>query len=398
MSINYGTIYGAGNSQPSLWEARRTNLFTDASAVYLPGEAVERTPIPIDTMFINRVDRTCSIYVGAGKRTLIGEFYPHTKMVIQMPSNVTEYTVVWEGTDFAAFADSEQVGTPILEIWLSSSPIFHAASYDPGPRISDAYQPNAPNYNRTTIVIADVPLASPTVAAIPFLNDSRPGNFGGFTGAGNFTYRLIPTDMAGAVGIVSKYDANDNEAYPGTARAGFRTYSATTAAQYSATFSGRRALFSLWNNASDRTARLRSLDLQIIRQSAATPITFTLEKMSSESTGGASITAQQHAETLNWPVSASALVTRNAPTALGASSGAYSTVGINNGITGAVSVINPAPIPTIINVYRDDYPDGVMPIELSRFLSSGVALIATPGANVTLTYVWSATWTEVEQV
>lgn len=398
MSINYGTIYGAGNAQPSLWEARRTNLFTDASAVYLPGEAVERTPIPIDTMFINRVDRTCSIYVGAGKRTLIGEFTPRTKMVIQMPSNVTEYTVVWEGTDFPAFADSEQVGTPILEIWLSSSPIFHAASYDPGPRLSDAYQPNAPNYNRTTVTISDVPLASPTVAAIPFLNDSRPGSFGGFTGAGNFTYRLIPSDMAGAVGIVSKYDANDNEAYPGTARAGFRTYSATTAAQSSATFSTRRAIFSLWNPASDRTVRLRSLDLQIIGQNAATPITFVLERMTTESTGGATITSVQHAETLNFPASASTLTARNAPTATGTSGGAYSTVGINNGVTGAVSAVNPPPIATVIPVYRDDYPDGVMPIELPRFLNSGVALTATPGANVTLTYVWSATWTEVELV
>ncbi|MCB1316357.1 MAG: hypothetical protein KDK27_10410, partial [Leptospiraceae bacterium] len=314
----------------------------------------------------------------------IGEFYPHSKMAIQLPSNVTEYTLEWDGTDFAVFADAEQVGTPIFEAWLSSGFIFHAASYDPGPRLSDAYQPNAPKYNGTDITISDVPLAAPTVAAIPFLNSSHSSQQG-YTAAGNMRGLTIPANMSAASAPVSKYDPAITTLYAGNSRAGFRTYHASTNGVVSATFATARSLAELELTGTDRTLRLRYLDITFLASSGTGYLNLTLQRMTTGSTGGSTITPNQSAVNSVWNASASSYTFRQTATGLGG--------------TSAVLHADVYPVGGYqkIVIVDDDLPDGVMPIELSQ--QSGfecLALIGTPSAgSITPQFVVNAVWTEV---
>lgn len=397
--VSYGQIYGPGNYSPSLWDVRKTPLYNDPANPWQSGENIERTTLPIATMYVNRIERTCRLYVGSGKRYLVGELRPGTRFVLQMPSGIDEYTFEWSGPDFAAFADSEETGSPVAELWLSSEPFFMSAGYDPGRRVSSVYQPASPGLNASDISFQQLPLEAPFTASLPILASTA--SVPGFSNAGDATGFAVPTPKIAASMPFAKYFQNGDTAYPGFSRAGFRTYAASSAGIVSATFGAGtpRALLSLWKGVSaNRKAKLHHVSVQILSSSAATELTLTLDAMSTQSTGGATVSSQQTAINTAIPTSTALTEARQFATTLGTSAGRIATRGMILGVTGAASVVNPPPVSELITLWGDTFPDSVMSPEMEAFTDYGFAVVLTSSVSSTIRCTWNAVWTEEENL
>lgn len=397
--VDFAQIYpdkrgGSFSPEPQLWEVRTTDLY-DAATPYASGSAVERTPLPITGMYVNRVERECTLYIGSGRRYKIAVLNPGMRMSIAMPSNVNEYELVWTGTNSPSNIAYDATLQPSCEIWTSSQQIFYSESFNPGPRFASLYQPLQHSANPALIVYEEMPYSATSVLSFPMLTSSQQGSDPSYYAQGNQMGPSVFAEIVAAQGLYSKYRAVDLTLNPGMMRSN-ASYSyaipfrrAATPRQWSVALlaAATRDVATLYLPAgSTRYMRLHRIEVQILSASAATDIEVVLVQTSTIPTGGTSAASQQLAR--SWTGAAGSTSTaqtlgRLTPTGGSTYGNIYSGFAMSVGITGAASVINPPPIAQMMSLYEDSFPDSVSPLELTADSGLCVRIESTNAATIT---------------
>lgn len=126
----------ASAAQPNTLIRRQLPLFKTANPTG-EGTSTERFPTLMRTIFIERVERQCSIYVGTGKQYFLGDFSLGQRQVFHIPTGVDEVTVEW--IDFAEILNRipipepyEQPDPPFLTVWVSDGIVDYNSFPDDG--------------------------------------------------------------------------------------------------------------------------------------------------------------------------------------------------------------------------------------------------------------------------
>lgn len=315
-------IYGPPQTSESLWDARRVNLFNELGNPAGAGTQTVRFSNNFQTLYIERVERLCHIFVGAGRKFDLGEFFYGTRKTITLPSPVDELVVEWGDANdvnnvvpipFGTSPGSQQFTDPILDIWTSSKVIYFEEAYNPNTVLQSTMDFTLWDSSFTIADRGSSRALLSTSYAVVFRRSTRP-------------YRLSLAHVG-----------ND------------RLQAAT-----------------IWHGSDEatgsRTVRLRRIEVLPYEMTAVGDVVIDLVFIVSEPSGGVALTETP----LVGGVAES--VSRVQPSTPGVESGLISSVALRSG----ASFFDAR---GWITLYDDTFPDAMHPPQLTRNVAGGFAVI-----------------------
>lgn len=352
--MSIGNIYAPPQSTPSLWDRRRVLLY-DPGDIPAAGNTTLRLTTPAAALYVERVQRVCTISAGPSQSVELGRFYPGMRKTIVFPTPIDEIYIEWpSATDelqmvprpglSTSQSSFDIYDTPVLDLWLSSVPIYQDESYDPR-RVIALVQP----YHRWR---DDDQMAAP--------GTGRALLRGGYGDSWLAVFRRATQPYRLSVNHVG----------------GDRIAGAT-----------------LWHDANSvLTAQLRRVEVQIVSFSAVAEVVIDLAVLTqTRPTGGGVISAVN-----TFGQSGSETECRFTPSGGITEPGLiYATILTNTGITGAANTANPPLIAPWLTLYDDSVPDAMAPPELRAGVARGWAIMTQSDVANTIRYIARVWFTEM---